>query len=42
MAYKTILALCDSSKMAPSRIELACHLAERHGSLLVVPVFMAH
>ena len=35
MAYKTILALCDFSKTAPSRMELACHLAERHGSLLV-------
>ena len=35
MAYKTILVLCDSSEAAASRIELARHLAERHGSHLI-------
>ena len=34
MDYKTILVLCDSSKAAASRIELAHYLAERHGALL--------
>jgi len=35
MDYKTILVLCDSSEAAAPRIELARHLAQRHGSHLI-------